>query len=254
MKNRFRLKRNKLYIFPLSDLHLGSPNCDLDYFYYWEDVFNNTRTKHKIIYLLGDLIDMQNLRIGAWEQNLSANEQIYELIDLLKPYKKYINFMTQGNHPRRVKKDYNMDVGKLVSDILNIRYDKSDFFDKLNINNNDFVVYGKHGNRFSSRLELAQGGMIRDATNIDADLLMCGHNHYCSYFNRPIQTKDGIRRKHYAFTGHFLEYKGSYANERNMNHVPQGFMRIGIDRHLNVHTNEYHKDMVYDIWNNKENV
>ena len=83
MKKKFRLKRNKLYVFPLSDLHLGSPNCDLNYFDYWCDVFEGTRTKHKIIYLLGDLIDMQSLRIGAWEQNLTADEQISNLVDLL---------------------------------------------------------------------------------------------------------------------------------------------------------------------------
>ena len=85
MKNKFRLKRNKLYIFPISDLHLGSPNCDLEYFDYWCEIFDNTRTKHKIIYILGDMIDMQSLRIGAFEQNMSADEQITELIELLEP-------------------------------------------------------------------------------------------------------------------------------------------------------------------------
>ena len=247
MKNKFRLKRNKLYIFPLSDLHLGSPNCDLDYFYYWEEIFNQTKTKHKVIYLLGDLIDMQNLRIGAWEQDLSADEQICELIDLLKPYRKYINYMTTGNHEKRNKKDYNLDVSKFVSEILNVRYDKSDFFDELIINNNIFTIYGKHGTKFSARPELAQGTMIRDTMNIRADLLMQGHNHYCEYFNRPIQTSTGIKRKHYAFTGHFLKYKGSYANERNMNHVPQSFLRMNIDRNLVLRCDEYHKDMYFNM-------
>lgn len=246
MKHKFRLKRNKLYIFPLSDLHLGSPNCDLEYFEYWKEVFDGTRTKHKIIYLLGDLIDMQSLRIGAWEQDLTANEQICELIDLLKPYRKYVNYMTSGNHEKRPKKDYNIDVSKLISDILDVPYNKSDFFDKLKINNKEFMIYGKHGTKFSQRLELAEGGMIRDTHNIVADLLLQGHNHYLSYFNRPIRTKNGIKRKHYAFTGHFLEYRGSYANEKNMVHVPQAFLRLSIDKHLNVKADEYHKDMCFN--------
>lgn len=246
MKHKFRLKRNKLYIFPLSDLHLGSPNCDLEYFEYWKEIFDGTRTKHKIIYLLGDLIDMQSLRIGAWEQDLSANEQICELVDLLKPYKKYVNYMTSGNHEKRPKKDYNIDVSKLISDILDVPYNKSDFFDKLKINNKEFMVYGKHGTKFSQRLELAEGGMIRDTNNIIADLLLQGHNHYLSYFNRPIRTKNGIKRKHYAFTGHFLEYTGSYANEKNLNHVPQAFLRLSVDKYLNVKADEYHKDMCFN--------
>lgn len=245
MKHKFWLKRNKLYIFPLSDLHLGSPNCDLEYFYYWEDVFNNTRTKHKIIYLLGDLIDMQNLRIGAWEHELSADEQISTLIDLLKPYKKYINYMTTGNHEKRNKKDYNLDISKFISEILGVPYDKSDFFDKLHINNKDFTIYGRHGNAFSRRMELAEGGFIRDTNNIESDLCMCGHNHYLDYFNRPIRTEKGIKRKHYVFSGHFLKYYGSYANERNMVHSPQGFLRLNIDRNLVLRCDEYHKDMMF---------
>lgn len=248
VKNKFRLKRNKLYIFPLSDLHLGSPNCDLEYFEYWREVFEGTRTKHKIIYLLGDLIDMQSLRIGAWEQDLSADEQICELVDLLKPYRKYVNYMTIGNHGRRPKKEYNLDVGKIVSEMLNVPYNKSDFFDTLKINNNEFVVYGKHGSKFNQRLELAEGQFIRDTHQLQADLLMQGHNHFLDYFNRPIRTKEGIKRKHYLFSGHFLEYKGSYANDKNMTQVPQGFLRLSIDRNLVVRCDEYHKDMMFKNW------
>ena len=246
MKKKFRLKRNKLYVFPLSDLHLGSPNCDLNYFDYWCDVFEGTRTKHKIIYLLGDLIDMQSLRIGAWEQNLTADEQISNLVDLLEPYKKYNNYMTIGNHGKRPKKDYNLDIGRLVSEILDVPYDKSDFFDELNINNKKFMVYGKHGNTFSRILELAEGGFIRDTNNIEADLLLQGHNHYGDFFSRPIRTKTGIKRKYYGFTGHFLEYKNSYAHERNGIHVPQAFLRLSVDKHLNVKCDEYHKDICFN--------
>lgn len=247
VKNKVRLKRNKLYIFPLSDLHLGSPNCDLEYFEYWREVFEGTRTKHKIIYLLGDLIDMQSLRIGAWEQDLSADEQICELVDLLKPYRKYVNYMTIGNHGRRPKKEYNLDVGKIVSEMLNVRYDKSDFFDNLKINNKNFTIYARHGTKTSARPELAEGTMIRDTMHIRADLLMQGHNHLCNYFNRPIQTSKGIKRKHYVFSGHFLSYRGSYANEKNLSHVPQAFLRLNVDRNLIVKCDEYHKDMYFDL-------
>lgn len=247
MKQKFRLKHNKLYIYPLSDLHLGSPNCDLDYFRYWCHLFEQNRSKNKVIYLLGDLIDLQSIRIGSFEQDISADEQICELIELLKPFKKYINYMTTGNHEKRNKRDYNLDVSKVISEILGVRYDKSDFFDTLNINNKKFTIYAKHGTKFSARPELAQGTMIRDTMNIDADLIMQGHNHFCDYFNRPIQSANGIKRKHYAFTGHFLKYKGSYANEKNMTHIPQAFLRLNIDKNLVLKCEEYHKDMYFDM-------
>ena len=245
MKNKFKLKRNKLYIFPLSDLHLGSPNCDLEYFNYFLEVFENTRSKNKVLYLLGDLIDMQSLRIGAFEQDLSADEQICKLVDMLEPYKKYINYMTIGNHGKRPKKDYNLDVGRIISEMLGVKYNKSDFFDELKINNQSFIVYGKHGTKFNARVELAEGAMIRDTQNIRANLLMQGHNHYLSYFNRPIRTKEGIMRKHYVFSGHFLKYYNSYAHEKNSNLIPQGFLRLEIDKNLNVFAKEYNKDILF---------
>lgn len=251
MKNKFRLKNNKLYIYPLSDLHLGSPNCDLDWFDYWCHLFDQNKSKNKVIYLLGDLIDMQSIRIGSFEQDLSADEQICELVDLLKPYRKYINYMTTGNHEKRNKKDYNLDISKVISEILGVRYNKSDFFDTLKINKNDFVIYGRHGSKFNQRLELAEGQFIRDTHQLQADLLMQGHNHYLSYFNRPIRTKNGIKRKHYCFSGHFLNYYGSYAHEKNMTQVPQSFLRLNIDKNLVVRCDEYHKDMCYNNWSGK---
>ena len=108
----------------------------------------------------------------------------------------------------------------------------------------DFIVYGKHGTKFNQRLELAEGQFIRDTHQIQADLLIQGHNHFISYFNRPIRTKNGIKRKHYCFSGHFLEYKGSYANEKNLTQVPQGFVRLAIDKKLNISAKEYHKDIL----------
>ena len=52
----YNLKGKKLYVFPLSDLHIGASNCNYDFIDYWKSVFKKT-PKNKIIYLLGDLID-----------------------------------------------------------------------------------------------------------------------------------------------------------------------------------------------------
>lgn len=239
---KYKLKNGKkLYIFPLSDLHLGSPNCNTEYFQYWQETFEQT-TKNKIIYCLGDLIDFQSLKVGAFDTIMTADNQILQLIELLEPYKKHIRWMTIGNHAKRPRKDYNLDIGHIVADALGIPYNRSEFFDTLRINGKEFTVYGKHGTKFNNRIELAEGGMVRDTNNIIADLLLQGHNHYCKGFSRPITTKDGIKRKYYGFTGHFLQYRNSYANERNMPHNPEGFLRFSIDANLIVDWYEYHID------------
>lgn len=243
MKNKFKIRHGrKVYIYPLSDLHLGSPNCNLEYFNYWEETFQKNKNKNKVIYLLGDLIDFQSLKVGAFDTSLTADEQIFQLIKLLKPYKKHIRYMTLGNHARRPKKDYNLDIGHIVAEQLGVPYNKSEFFDTLRINGEEFTIYGKHGTKFSNRIDLAEGGMVRDTQQIMANLLLQGHNHYCKGFSRPVSTKDGIRRKYYGFTGHFLQYRGSYAQDRNMPHNPEAFIRFSVNQDLNVSWEEYNID------------
>lgn len=242
--SQFELKNGrKLYIFPISDLHLGHPACNLEYWKHWEQIFKTTRSRNKIIYLLGDLIDVQSLRIGAWDFDLALDEQILRLKHLLKPYKKYVRFMVSGNHPNRTKKDYNLDIGKIIATDLNIPYNSTDFFDHIKINNEPFTVYGKHGTRFSKSKRLAQRGFIQDMNSINADLCMQGHNHYGCFFDDVIRTNtEEIQRRYYGFTGHFLNYFKSYARTKGMTVSPECFLRLNINPNLKVGADEYHID------------
>lgn len=237
----YNLKGKKLYIFPVSDLHIGAKNCNWDYIDYWRSIFKKT-PKNKIIYLLGDLIDFSSKDIGAFDNNMAADEQIDTITNLLKPYKKYIRYSTMGNHERRAKKFFNLDIGKIIANNLNVPYRTSDFFDTIHINGSPFIIYGKHGTKVNSRIDLAEGGMVRDTQNIEANLLMQGHNHYCKGFSRPIVTKSGVRRKYYCFSGHFLSYENSYAHEKNLAWNPEAFLRFQINKHHVVRWNEYHLD------------
>jgi hypothetical protein len=241
--NTYNLKGKKLYIFPLSDLHLGSPACNLEYFHYWEEIFKKTRSKNKIIYLLGDMIDTPNLRIGSWEFNMTCDEQVNRLTHLLKPYKKYIRYMVTGNHPARLRRDYNLDLGEIVSKNLEVPYNRTDFFDTLNINDQPFTIYGKHGTRFSKSIRLAERGFITDMNTIDANLCMQGHNHYGSFFTNVYRAKNGgVGRRYYTFTGHFLNYFKSYAIDKGMTISPESFTRLNINKNLKVSGDEYHVD------------
>ena len=237
----YNLKGKKLYVFPLSDLHIGASNCNYDFIDYWKRVFKKT-PKNKVIYLLGDLIDFSSKDIGSFDNDMSADEQIDAVTSLLKPYQKYIRYSTMGNHERRAMKYFNLDIGKVIANNLGVPYHNADFFDTLEINNRFFTVYGKHGTKFNQRIDLAEGGMVRDTQNIEADLLMQGHNHYCKGFSRPIVTKNGLKRKYYGFSGHFLAYESSYAHQKNLPWNPEAFIRFSINKNHIVRWNEYHLD------------
>ena len=238
---KYDLKKNKLYVFPVSDLHIGSATCNWDFIDYWRTIFKQT-SKNKVIYLLGDLIDFPSQKIGAFDADRSADQQIHDVLELFRPFKKYIRYSTLGNHEKRAKKFFNLDIGRLIANELDCPYHSADFFDTLCIGDEPFIVYGKHGTKVNNRIDLAEGAMVRDTQNIEADLLMQGHNHYCKGFSRPILTKKGLKRKYYGFSGHFLGYENSYAHERNLPYNPEAFLRFQINKNHLVRWNEYHLD------------
>ena len=60
-----------LYLFPLSDLHLGSKQCDLVFFDYWRREFEKA-PENKAIYLLGDMLEFPTTRIDAYDSVMST--------------------------------------------------------------------------------------------------------------------------------------------------------------------------------------
>ena len=244
MKNNFKLKNNKLYIHPISDLHLGAKNCNLDFFEQWERVFYETSGKNKLIYVLGDMIDLGSRHIGGFEQSLSGDEQINELIELLEPYKKYIRVFAQGNHAARAKKEFDLSLVHIIGRELGIPTTTNDYFDTIYINGQEFTIYCLHGTTYSKDKHLAIGAFNRQIQNIEYDLAMCGHNHLVEAWSNTRRTKEGIERKYQCFTGHFLKYKGSYANDKMLNHIPEGFVRLNINKFCNVGYDFYNVDEI----------
>ena len=244
-KESFSLKGGKkFYIFPISDLHVGNPSWNSEYFKFWQELWKKTRTKNKVVYLLGDLIDVSSTRIGTWEWDMRVDEQLTTIKHLLKPCRKYVRFMVSGNHDSRPKKDYNLDLSKIMAEELNVPYHPDDFYDKLYIEDKCLTVYGKHGTKFSSKKNLAEKAFIEDMeSNPDGDLCMQGHNHYTSFFSKPYRTSNNlIRRRYFAFTGNYINYFGSYARSKGMNLTPEGFLRITVNKDLKLEGEEYHID------------
>lgn len=222
-------------------MHLGNPQFNEEFFNYWETKFKQA-PHNKIIYIMGNLIEFASLRVDPWGQVSSADRQINSLIDLLEPYKKYIRMSTQGNHAGRPRKEYNLDIGTIVSEALDIPYHRSQFWDTLYMNDREITVFGKHGRNSSKYTHTAMGAAQRDTNQIQADIFLEGHNHRTRGWSEPLMTKDGLTRKYYAFTGSFLGYHGSYAEDRNMIIRPEGFIRLTVNKDVSVDFKEYHID------------
>lgn len=230
----------KLYIFPLSDVHIGSKESDITFLHKWRKEFEKA-PKNKIIYLLGDLIDFPRASLDAYGVMMTTNDAVERIVDLLEPYKDYIRYAVSGNHELRSMREHNFDVTGTIASRLGARYSKNDFLDRLSVDGQDFVVYGKHGTRTSKNSMLAMNNFVRDMADIEANLYLQGHNHYGDFQSRYRRGLDGGTRKYYCFTGHFLKY-GGYARDKGLPQSQPCFTRLTVDRNLHIDGKIYYKD------------
>jgi len=227
------LSEGQFYIFPVSDLHYGSSWFNREVFNKWIDAFESA-WDNKCIYLLGDLVEFPTTRVNAHESNMTTEDTINEVIELFEPYKDYVRFVAAGNHELRGKKEFNLDVTKIIAKQLGAKYTRNDFYDKLNLNGSEFIVYGKHGTQTSKYEDLAMKNYKIEMGNVDANLYLQGHNHYTSFSSKFQRDFDGGYLKYYAFTGHFLNYRNSYAHNKGLSVSPPAFLRLGVNQKLNV--------------------
>lgn len=232
----------KLYLFPLSDLHLGSAQCDMEFFNVWRKTFESA-PDNKAIYLLGDMLEFPRASLDAYHTSMSTHDALEVLIDLLEPYKEYIRWVVSGNHENRTMREHNYNISKSIASRLGAEYSQNDFFDKIIDNDKELVIYAKHGTKTSKNPNLAMNNFIRDMADIDANLCMQGHNHYCSFDSNYRRGYDDGGRRYYAFTGHFLGY-GGYARDKGLPMSQPSFLRLTVDKNLHIDAKKYYKDEV----------
>lgn len=243
-RGSYRLSGNsKVYLCPISDVHLGSPECNLEYFQYALDVIRNIK-QEKRIYLCGDLIEHASKNIGnsSYKQIISLDEQIDTIINYLRPFKKDIVFSAMGNHCLRSLKEYDLDINRIIANALHTRHGHQ-YIDRFTVNGESVDVYVAHGRGSSAHFYTAESKIIRDTQHIDATVFMNGHNHRCGYFSVPRRTYDGISRKHYLFTGSFLRYVG-YADQMQLPILPEAFLNLSINQNLQMRSNIFYIDQV----------
>lgn len=232
---------SNLYLFPLSDLHLGSKHCNLEFFYEWCRKFESA-PDNKAIYLLGDLLEVPTTRIDAFDVNLTTHEALERLIELLEPYKEYIRYVCTGNHEARTLKEYNYDITKQIASRLDAKYTRNDFFDKIVENGNELVIFGKHGTRVSKNPLLSMNNFVNEMNHIKSDIYMQGHNHYSAFYQQYERAFDGGRRASYLFSGHFLSYNDSYAHNKGLLISPPSFSRLKVDKNLHIVCDTFYGD------------
>jgi predicted MPP superfamily phosphohydrolase len=234
-----------LKIIPLGDVHYGSPSFNMELFEKWIEVTKHSR--NKVILLNGDLIEfLDSNRFHKPSDYVNVNDQLEFIIDNLKPFRKDIRCNLNGNHGVRTKKQYDLDTDKLIGDALGVETAKSfhqDLCIKQGKHPEYLRVFMQHEAPTSKSSLLAMRRFIDQMENIDAGLYIGGHNHRTMFITKIYRGLDYTPiRKSFCFSGSFLNYKGSYADNGRFDFQIPSFPVITIDKDGNINSKTYWAD------------
>jgi len=242
MTSKYTLKgKDLLYIIPIGDVHRGNPSCNYDFLEYWEKMVNKIKNPKIFIYM-GDLIEVGSKHVGnsIAVQNLSADEQIIQTAEFINRYEDESRVIIAGNHKKRVEREFDLKIVRLLSYMTGIPY-ANQYRETFLINDKPFTIHASHGKTSNKHAHLAQGAMIRDTTHVNANLFLQGHNHRLDFFTSPVfdpKSYKGLGRRFYGFTGSFLNYEG-YPDDMELPPLPPAFQFITIDKNLHLNHIDY---------------
>jgi hypothetical protein len=216
-----------LTIVNLGDIHRGNNNCDTNL------LRKNIQYIHdnKNVYWLstGDLLEtaIKSSKSSCYESS-TVEEELDDLSLEVKPIRKKCLGFIASNHQNRIKKEVGMSLDKVLADRAGIKFLGIGAIIKVTCGRCSYFISlhhgvggGTDGNKVNRAMKLAQNWL-------GADIYLTGHTHSFSYV-QDIQTIIDRKRDkttdiitHHVTTGHYLQYKGSYAEDMGLKSKPIG--------------------------------
>ena len=137
-----------------------------------------------------------------------------------------------GNHEYGIYRDTGVDLSKMMAKELGCPYLGYSCFTKIRIGKQNYIIYSTHGSSGATLPHTKIKKCLDLSASFNADIYLYGHTHdldsRLEEF-REIDLKNKsvkIRKKMYVLTGHFLNYEGSYGEQKNYRPAKKGAPKI----------------------------
>ena len=220
---------NSFTLYPLSDWHCGSRQCDEDFV---RQVIKLVEADDNAYWVgMGDLLE--NAIVGSksdvYTQTIPPREQMEHIVDLLTPIKKKGLFLIAGNHESRTMRQVGIQPESYIATRLDLPYMGFSVYANLFVREDQRGKHKSHGRGWSCYFHhnygggYSSGGKVNRAEQLrdivpTADAIFSGHFHITSRIP-AVWYETGkekiIRKEGYDYiTGSALTWNGSYAEER----------------------------------------
>ena len=208
-----------MILVPFGDLHLGYNCFNLEKA---EKVVEFIEQKEAYWLGMGDYIDNtppSHRYYITGRATMTVQEEVFAFVDLIEPIKDRCIGLLYGNHEvRTLREEFDpvLQIAKMIGKIELAKGYTYAF---------DFAgrkIFAAHGNTSSSTKSYRIKKLLDLANLSDADVYLMGHVHEIDHFRDAIMTAEGLKERLFVFTGSFVEYKNSYAEEKLLKPTPTG--------------------------------
>lgn len=225
-------------IIPLSDIHLGSKQCNLAKVRQAIDLIMETPNCYTV--LMGDQTETAtktSVGMATYDEDFCLEDQIRLIVKMLKPLAdagKILGCLV-GNHEMRVAYSTSLNIVKMIARELKINYLGFQGYLSIHVGEQSYSIMVAHGKGGAS----TPAGKLRAMRNLskvaEADLYLSGHTHGRIYDydlkNYIDEEEDIVKSKRiiYAVCGSFLEYWDGYAEMKLLSPSSTGVISITLD-------------------------
>lgn len=235
----------KIRLAILADWHWGSPQCKSKAIENFVKLIRDDKSCYWLS--AGDLMEMAliNTLGDVYSQTIPPNDQLKQIVELLRPIKDKCIGMISGNHSYRVVKQTSLDPDQLLAQLSGLKdkyYGTSmqGFIRLDNYTNYAVVVHHTTGGGRT------KGGKINTLARLAeiwplADIYIGAHTHADQYFADKVfylePNKGGSvqeRIRHFTGSGAALDYVESYAHRKMMPPAvtSQVILNLGVRKHV----------------------
>ncbi len=208
------------FLVPLSDLHIGNKNCNLDKISRVVDIILNTENCYTMF--VGDIIECAtktSIGRGIWDTNMDISEQLSYVSNILKALseKGKVLSVQPGNHEERYAQLVGINPLEEMCGFMDIPYLSFQAYVLLKIGEQKYTIFATHniGAGRSKAGKITRAMALKDIAF--TDLYISGHTHELAnahdkiYVINETTGKIETKYRHYIIASTFLEYFNGYA-------------------------------------------
>jgi hypothetical protein len=225
---------DSLHVYPLGDIHLGSPNCAEAVLDEWLQYIVDTEgvsllnTGDNLNSAIKDSVS----DVYAEEYTVQVGRQ--KLTEKFRPVAEAgkLDAIIDGNHEWRILRTVGDSPNSAVADALGVAYSPAALYVVYHVGDQEYGVYLRHGNGGGTTMGAAVNRLEKQERIVDADCYISGHTHTQVAFPKETFFRDGermVRRKRmFVSSGSFLGYE-DYAKIAGYPPAHIGAPRIFLD-------------------------